>query len=1116
MHDPSSPTWKELTGKGGDFILPEGAVWDGDCISFPRIKQTCSVLGSDFTDMAQQDFTFEFVTRIDPREDLSLYSDVDHNVIQMRRCSLWYRRPGNKRHDAYGAVGSTVYTTHDGGAMYWYEFSNYHGELHTVDYLKRFHTFSIKERATETYKTSTFKWTVDGDVYYDMGAKLGENGGLSPNSDFSLGDAGCAVQIRAIRVYNRHLTESEIAQNAAEDATRWPEATDAERPLDPFADARWYFRGAKGASDVNGGYTNIVNSLQSGGSKVGVPDGATPADRVFWDYGANSNCMIRTMDVVSPFTGRTLKDRKVMDFRQCVRTTGAGKVCYPSVKRVSVPGCYTNMHETTVVARFRIDDYPADEHSSELSLMDVGYAWSGESGTSLRLVESGDNGFWVKAYHGSNADFFKGMLSNERCRIRKGKWIDFALTVKGRENWLYCQTEDGDLYSEMQNADVVKSKDTRVPFLNIGTSVVGAGTSVSKEIAASSVTQFRGQIQQFAVWDRALTPDEVRQCFREDCGDADDALKLGVVNGSGAEFAGSSVDVDAGSADAWLVMTNALAKSGNTLTVRFDLPSDRIFFPRTFLFSPTQSVPPGATLAVRLNGFLVDDSLAVKAGKTAAVALPPVVFKATGNALVIERTDGMDGHIGIDAVSVIAGGSKIGPAPTGERNAYDIYSDAYCWYAGFADADGDGCFFPDDTEATGKRFSDMRDALRIGDPTNDAHKWQHSATVPGSYFRHEKTAVTLPAAGLTIPDESCLRIVAENVGTEESPKARWGGLHKPMFGVTNAVGYTALARVRFDGYMHPNHQRAGVFGTGYDWGNRRGCCLMFVGDPLNMGMNVVMGYTSLSFEATQSSSERNRLAQGKWIDVAYSVSNGYVRVYTCTEGGDIVEQFGHGGEGSLGSPATESTLCVGTTSGGGQNGSANIDDFGGFGGLFHHVAVWSRTLSLEEIALAMKWPKPDVFHMGVVNGSDQEFLGSDQPFEVPASGAFRSASVHIAPGESYEIRFPCDDGQRRANQRLVVATTAASCDAQFRVTLNGEHIVNYAESDRSEIKFLTVQSGGWSEFGVRGACLRPENVLTLTRVDRNDGSVFLDAVSLGNLGRHVRVLMNGGLKVVIR
>ncbi len=84
------------------------------------------------------------------------------------------------------------------------------------------------------------------------------------------------------------------------------------------------------------------------------------------------------------------------------------------------------------------------------------------------------------------------------------------------------------------------------------------------------------------------------------------------------------------------------------------------------------------------------------------------------------------------------------------------------------------------------------------------------------------------------------------------------------------------------------------------------------------------------------------------------------------------------------------------------------------------------------------------------------------------------------------------------------------------MTLNGEHIVNYAEADRSEVKFLTVSSGGWSEFGVRGAFFRTENVLTLTRVDGNDGPVFLDAVSLGNLGRHVRVLMNGGLKVIVR
>lgn len=1116
VHDSSATSWKELTGKGRDFDLPSGAAWGDGCISFPRVSQTCSVLGEDFTDMTQQDFTFEFVVRLDPSEDFGLSPDVDSSVVNMRRCSLWFRRPGAKRVDGYGAVGSSIYV--GSKAMYWFEFSDFHGELHTTDYLKKFHTFAVKERAAETTSTSKFWWTVDGDVWYGYGKKVDEDGGRSPNADLKLGNTARSVQIRAIRVYNRHLSEREIAQNAAEDAARWPAAADAERPSDPFADARWYFRGAKGSSDVNGGYTNIVNALQAGGSKAGVPDGATPADRRFSGYGENSNCVIRTMDVVSPFSGRTLKSRKVIDFRQCVRTAGGDKLCRPSVKRVRIPGCYTNMHETTILARLRMDSYAADEHSTQQAFLDLGYSWGNESGTSLSFKEtdSGSDNFSVAAYHGSNVDNFKGMLSNERCRIRKGKWIDFALTVKGRENRLYYQVEDGDFYSELQNADIVKSKDTRVQCLNLGTNFCGEGDPSTSETAASNVSAFRGQIQQLAIWDRALSLEEVKQCFREDCGDADDALKLGVVNGSGAEFAGSATTVDAGSVDAWLSMTNALAKAGDALTVRFDLPSARAFLPRTFRFSPTQNAPAGATLAVRLNGYLVDDALAVVAGKTAAVAVPPVIFKAAGNTLVITRTDGEAGYVGIDAVSVTAGGSETGTAPTGVRNGYDVYSDAYCWYAGFADNNGDGYFFSLDDTSEAARFCDMQDALRIADPTNDAHKWALSKTVTGFHFRHEKASVTLPADGRILPHEPCLRIVSENVGTEASPKARWGGLYRSVFGVTNAVGYTALARIRLDSYMHPDHQQVGVFGAGYEWANMRGSALGLSGDPANMKIRFVMGYTGLWFEGTQTGPEKNRLVQGKWMDVAYAVSNGYVRVYTCVEGGDIVEQMGNGGAGSLGEPATASSFHVGTMAGGGQNGSGDINDFEGFNGLFHHVALWPRTLSAEEVALAMKWPKPDIFHIGTVNGSEQEFLGAEQPFEVPASGAFRSAAVHVAPGETYEIRFACDDAQQAANQRLVVATTAASCDAQFRVSLNGEPIVNYAQADRSEIKFLTVASGSWSEFGVRASFLRTENVLTLTRVDENGSSVILDAISLGNLGKHVRVLTNGGLKVVIR
>ena len=1114
VHDPAATSWRELTGKGGEFALPAGAVWTGDAISFPYVSQTLSVLGDDFTDASQQDFTFEFAVRLDPMEDLDDDRLVD--VIDMRRASLWFRRPGVKSgYDGFGAVGSRKHT--GGDQMYWLEFSNYHGELHTVDFLKRFHTYAVQAHADGTYAGSSFRWAVDGGVYYKSGGKHSEAGSRPLDKQLSLGSTRRSCQIRAIRVYNRALTEQEIAQNAAEDAARWPEI-DPESPSDSFADARWYFRGAKGESGVYGGFTNIVSALQAGGSKVGIPDGATPADRTLSNYGEASNCVISTMDVVSPFTGRTLKDCKVIDFRQSVRTDVSGtKLCRPCAKRIAISGCYTNMHETTVLARIRIDDYAADEHSGTLSILDLGYGWSGEAGTSLRLVESdgvGSDDFWVRAYHGTNCDDFKGMLSKDRYRISKGKWIDFALTVKGRMNCLSYQVEGGDFYTEVQYAPIATNKNTRYEFMNLGTDLVGVADGAINEMAASKVTQFRGQIQQLAIWDRALSQDEVKQCFRADCGDKDDALKLGVVNHNSAEFAGDATTVDAGANDAWLSMTNALARAGDTLTIRFDLPTDKVFLPRTFRFSASPNAPVGAKIAVKINGCPIDDALAVVADKTVSVAVPPVVFKSIGNTLVITRKDDVAGVVGIDAVTVTAGGSDAGSAPTGVANRYDVYSDAYCWYAGFSDENGDGFFFPDDKSDT-MQPCDCWDALRIADRDSVFHMWSHSAAVSGSHFRHERANVALPAAGKVFANEPCLRIVAENRGTEERPSGYWGGLYRPIFAVSNQVGYSALARIRLDNYMHPSNKRAQVMGTGYDWGNRLGCCLSLIDDPTNMALSVSMGTSNHTLSGTKEGEERNRLAQGKWIDLGYVVSNGYVHVFSCVEGGEIVEQEEYGGSGALGTPAVGSRCHLGSTSGGGTAGSGNIDDLSGFNGLFHHFALWNRPLSAEEMALAMKWPMPDVFHIGTVNGSAQEFLGAEQPFEVPENGAFRTASVTIEPGGVYEIRFAYD-AEQKVNQRLVVATIGGSCDASFRIELNGERVVNYAQEDRSEIKFLTVAGGGWSEFGIRGNLLQSENVLKLTRVDDNAEPVFLDGISLGNLGKHVRVVRCGGLMVVIR
>ena len=563
-------------------------------------------------------------------------------------------------------------------------------------------------------------------------------------------------------------------------------------------------------------------------------------------------------------------------------------------------------------------------------------------------------------------------------------------------------------------------------------------------------------------------------------------------------------------------MTNALNRAGDTLTVNFDLPSAGAMLARTFRFSATPDAPAGALLEVKLNGCLLDDALTVEAGKTTSVAIPPAIFKTAGNVLTVKRVDTVDKEVGIDAIVITAGGTDQGDAPTGVANGYDVYSDAYCWYKGFVDENGDGFFFPDAYSSMATE-GDCRDALRIVDRKSDFHKWSIAGTVKGSKFRHENLTVALPAAGKTLANESCLRIVAETTGTEQDPGAVWGGIHRMIFAVTNATGYSVLARIRLENYMHSAaNKSAQVLGAGYDWNNSRGLTLTLNGEPDNMYLAVSAGKTQLNFTDTQTGDVKNRLAQGKWIDIGCTLSNGWVRVYTCVEGGEVVEQLGNGGGGALGEPGQSSKLCVGSVSGGGANGGKAASDFSGFNGYFHQVAVWPRRLSSKEMALAMKWPEPDVFHVGTVNGSAQEFLGPDQPFVVPKNGEFRTATTCLEPGGTYEVRFTCDAAKQR-NQRLVLATTASSCDAQFKVELNGEQIVNYAQADRSEIKFLTVPAGGWSEFGIRREKIRVgENVLKLTRVDDHAEAAVLDAVSLGNQGENVRVFSNAGLILVVR
>ena len=334
-----------------------------------------------------------------------------------------------------------------------------------------------------------------------------------------------------------------------------------------------------------------------------------------------------------------------------------------------------------------------------------------------------------------------------------------------------------------------------------------------------------------------------------------------------------------------------------------------------------------------------------------------------------------------------------------------------------------------------------------------------------------------------------------------------GCMYASIFPVSNTVAYTAFARFKIDSFQNPTNCRAQVLGTGYDWTNSRGMSLSLQGsNPENLYINLSGGKTNFAIKDPQSGEVKNRLAQGKWIDIAVVVSNNYGQVYACIEGGDFQNLgrhfFGSGGEGE---PATRSGMYLGQSSGrSATSWSSADDDKSYFRGWVHQAAVWPCALSEKDVKAVFGFPSPDIVRIGVENGSAAEFYGSGAAsYTYPANADFRDAPSVIPAGGSLALAFNVPQGEVK-NVLLKVAATSVSSRATFSVTVNGEKAYYFVKG--GAIDSLSVDAGSSSEFGIHSSYLHAgANTVTIARVDNGAGAVELDALSIGNGGHRILV-----------
>ena len=1074
-HEDNPEKWVDLTGNGADLDLASEKIKVGaDYIAFNKVNK--SVAGvKDLASDTSTAYTLEVVARTDE----SFQSGYFWYLVKSDKIGLFFHRITGLR----GLMGTVRRV---GNQLRYMTIPDYCGDWNNIPFLRNFHTYSL---------TGNGKIAVDSELYLST-SQFSSSATNGLVDKLEIGNGSCNVIFKSIRLYNRYLTEAEMRQNRMEDAVRFPNEEnwrpDANTATNVFSDAVYYFRGAStGDNEPFDGTNTVENALWTGVAST------LPCNKGSIE-GSAANIAVETVDVKCPYSRKLLKNCRTLRFLQRSWTDADGIECASSTRyRQDINANFTNTAPYTVALRFKIES--AMFPGAKITLLRLGSY--GYCGLDLELKGNDDTDMYVSVTRAEKEITFKKMIGNPSLRISRGKWIDLALSVKDYETRLYYRTEDGDMYEAVNTAGGTNTDDNRIYLVRFG------GVKNDGDLASKINGSFRGWIQQAAVWGRQLSRDEVLQAFRDGC-DEYDAVRVGVPNGGNCEFAGTD-SVSGNDGREWMNFTNAFDSAGSSVKVLFDLPSDRVSVKRDFCFATTPFYADNATFKVTLNGMTVAETMNVDAGTTAVAPVPASYFRSTGNELEILRIDEGDEKAEIDYIAITASKSDDGAA--GTLSAKDVYSGSAFWMRAH-DRDENGWLFTSTDSESHKSTDEWRDLLSDAIPGSEKHIWlrRSNVAIPASNFVVQAATVKCPAAGIELQGEPCLKFASPSYFKADGQLvSTYGHVYRSIFPATNKVGYSVLMRIRFDGYINATNKVADVMVYGYNWTNFKGARLFLRGDEDNMYVLMNGGRTSMEFKGTQEGEESNRLKAGRWMDIGFTVTNGVFSLYTFSDGGSLVEQTGKDKEIAYENPSSDYSNfyfgCREVSNDGAStvNTTANPT---GFRGLFHQVAVWPRALTREEMIKAMKWPRPDIFRLGVFNGLSHEFSGGDT--EVTDVYRFRKVSPSIREsGESYEIEFDLNATDAAQNQLLTLGAASDSVsEASFAVTLNGKRIFNYDTERNQVVEELTVAAGGSTQFGIHRSWLKAgRNSLTLTRTDANDGVFVMDALSFGNGGEKVRV-----------
>ena len=178
--------------------------------------------------------------------------------------------------------------------------------------------------------------------------------------------------------------------------------------------------------------------------------------------------------------------------------------------------------------------------------------------------------------------------------------------------------------------------------------------TTKKEIGSgNSAKSYRGVIHQFAIWDRALTADEITAAFNHPC---NMVMGVGSADGASSEFATSGGSYDYTLGEDWHGMAGALDATHDELTIRFTPDANNLKLVHALhVRTAAAGTAAGqtATLSATLNGKTVASPKAVGAFDDFWSFVPKSALVAGQNVLKLKYRGGTAASVAIDNVEMV-------------------------------------------------------------------------------------------------------------------------------------------------------------------------------------------------------------------------------------------------------------------------------------------------------------------------------------------------------------------------------------------------------------------------------------------------------------------------------